>query len=178
MEIVKCKEEDLDTTAQFYDKVTAYLDRTVNYPQWTAGEYPGRESTRRSIEEGVQYICVDGEKTVGAFVLNDDPNGDYSRGDWHADLKEGEYLVIHTLATDPDMRNKGLARFMVEYCINVAKSMGYKAIRLDAVPTNVPARRLYESLGFLFAGEKDLLRGIEDIPTFVLYEYNLDNCET
>lgn len=42
-------------------------------------------------------------------------------------------------------------------------------------PSNTPARRLYEKIGFTFAGEKDLLRGIEDIPEFALYELNFEN---
>ena len=61
---------------------------------------------------------------------------------------------------------------MVKYCIDYAREHGFKAIRLDVVPENIPARRLYERLGFTFAGEKDLKRDIEDIPTFALYELN------
>ena len=61
---------------------------------------------------------------------------------------------------------------MVEYCIHTAKENGYKAVRLDVIPTNAPARRLYENMGFLFAGEKDLSRDIKDISTFALYELN------
>lgn len=41
------------------------------------------------------------------------------------------------------------------------------------VPGNVPAIRLYEKMGFTYAGTADLLRGIEDIPLFDLYEMNL-----
>ncbi len=172
MKILKCKEEHLDLTAKLYDTVTEYLSRNVNYPEWTPGEYPSRESAKRAIADGSQYICLDSGRPVGAFVLNYDPQGDYSKGEWRAELRESEYLVIHALATVPDLQNKGVAKFMVKYCMDTAKNSGYKAIRLDAVPTNTPARRLYEGMGFLFAGEKDLLRGIEEIPQFALYEYN------
>ena len=58
-------------------------------------------------------------------------------------------------------------------CIQYARKNGYKAIRLDVVPGNVPAIRLYEKMGFTYAGTADLLRGIEDIPLFDLYELNL-----
>ncbi len=109
---------------------------------------------------------------MGAFVLNDNPQGNYDCGDWENNLKNGEYLVIHTLATNPNLHNQGIGKFMVNYCIDYAKAYGYKAIRLDVVPENVPARRLYESLYFKFAGEKDLHRGIKEIPVFALYEMN------
>ena len=66
-----------------------------------------------------------------------------------------------------------IGRFMVDYCTSKAQADGYKAVRLDVVPDNIPARKLYEKAGFRFAGEKDLQRGIEEIPTFALYERSL-----
>ena len=47
-------------------------------------------------------------------------------------------------------------------------------MRVDVVPGNYPAERLYKKLGFTFAGEKDLCRGIADIPLFRLFEYNFE----
>lgn len=172
MRIFKCTMENLDNVAEFYDKVTGYLEKNVNYPKWTHKEYPARESVVQAIGDGSQYACEDNGRIIGAFVLNDDPQGDYSAGDWKEPLDRGEFLVIHALARDPEVCQSRLGRKMVEYCINAAKDGGYGAVRLDAVPTNIPARRLYEGMGFSFAGEKDLLRGIEDIPEFALYELN------
>ena len=61
---------------------------------------------------------------------------------------------------------------MVDKGIDIAESKGYKAIRLDVVPDNIPAINLYKNKGFTFAGVKDLSRNIEDIPLFGLYELN------
>lgn len=172
MKIIKCSKEDLNSVAAFYDKVTSYLEEHINYPKWVRGEYPGIESIRNAVDEDVQYACIDGSKMVGAFILNDNPQGDYSVGKWRTNLKLGEYLVIHTLASDPEIYHKGIGKYMVEYCINLARTRGYKALRLDVVPSNIPARKLYERMGFEFADEKDLSRGITDIPVFDLYEMN------
>lgn len=172
IEIIKCGRGDLDALAEFYDKVTAYLEATVNYPLWTRGEYPAEKSISRAISMGTQYKCTAGGKVVGAFVLNDDPEGDYSAGEWRVQLADGEYMVVHALAVDPDMYGNGIAGRMVRFSLDTAKERGYKALRLDVVPTNTPARALYEKEGFTFAGEKDLGRGYDYIPTFVLYEMN------
>ena len=43
MQITLCTEKDIDAVAAFYDKVTDYLAKTVNYPKWTPGVYPGKE---------------------------------------------------------------------------------------------------------------------------------------
>ena len=69
------------------------------------------------------------------------------------------------------MKGLGIGSRMVQYCIDYAKASGYKAVRVDVVPSNIPACKLYEKHGFTFAGEKDLERFVY-IPTFVLYELN------
>lgn len=163
----------METVSRLYDKVVLELDKHINYPKWEYGIYPSAESVTAAVEKGVQYMCVSENSVVGAFILNDDPQGDYSAGCWKSDLNDGEYLVIHTLATDPELCGHGIASYMVKYCIDLAKDKGYKAIRLDVVPDNVPARRLYEKLGFVSAGERDLKRDIEDIPFFALYELEI-----
>ena len=171
MKVIKCTYDHLDELAAFFDKVTSYLCSNINYPKWVPNEYPGIESCRQAIENQYQYVCIKDNKIVGAVILNDNPQGDYDAGDWQVNLKQGEYLVIHTLATDPDLYNQGISKFICEFCIQQAKKSGYKAVRLDVVPGNDPAVRLYEKLGFTFAGEKDLKR-FAHIPTFLLYELN------
>jgi len=164
--------DDLEAVAGLYDKAVLHLVRTVNYPRWEYGVYPAAGSVQRAIAAGVQYMCVENGAVLGAFILNDDPQGDYGSGEWQRPLNPGEYLVIHTLATDPDLQGRGIGKFMVAACISCARERGFRAIRLDVVPDNLPARRLYEKMGFTFAGEKDLKRDIEEIPTFALYELN------
>lgn len=173
MHIIKCTMEDLDRVSAFYDRVTDYLAKNINYPKWVPGKYPGRKSVGIAISNDCQYACIDNGEVVGAFILNDDPMGDYGVGEWRMDLEEGEYLIIHTLATDPEASGRGVGKYMVEYCIDVARKGGYKAVRLDVVPGNVPAVRLYEKIGFTFAGEKDLGKNLKAIPTFELYEFLL-----
>lgn len=119
-------------------------------------------------------MCLDGKRVVGAFILNEDAQGAYEKGNWKVPLKDGEYVVIHTLAVSPEEYGKGIASIMTNYCIDTARSKGYKAIRLDAVPDNFPAKKLYEKNGFSFAGDVDLERGFENIPFFSLYELNFD----
>lgn len=170
--IEKADLSHLDALDEFYDKVTAHLEATVNYPKWTRGVYPGRESVQRAIEGGVQYVCTADGKVVGAFLLNRDPQGNYAAGEWKKQVPEGEYMVIHALAVSPDCARQGIGRLMIDYAIDYAKAMGCKAIRLDVVPDNLPARKLYEKAGFTFAGERDLERGIPEIPLFALYELN------
>lgn len=173
MKIRKCTLEDLEAVAGLYDRAVLRLLQTVNYPKWEYGVYPSKISAEKAIKQGVQYQCEEDGRVLGAFILNEEPQGNYEKGSWTKDLRKGEYLVIHTLATDPVCQGKGVGKAMVEFCTGHAKALGYMALRIDVVPENLPARRLYERMGFSFAGEVDLDRNIPEIPTFALYERNL-----
>lgn len=175
MIIKRCDLSHLNILTDFYTNVVNYLVKTINYPRWTPGVYPCEKSIEDAIEKGFQYAAFDEDgEVLGAFVFNNDPAGNYDVGDWKKPLKSGQYMVIHTLATRIGSYGKGVATKMVEFCIQETKNKGYKSIRLDVVPDNYPAIKLYEKCGFVFAGEKDLQRGFEHIPTFCLYGLDLD----
>ena len=171
MEIFRCNQGHLEQLDEFYDKVVYALTTGINYPLWTYKVYPCRQSIADAIDAGTQYACVDDGKVVGAFVLNDDPMHEFDLVDSWATT--GKYLVIHSLATAVDSRLSGVATAMVEFCKQVAKSCGCTSLRLDVVPGNSPAKRLYEKLGFVYRGDYDLQRGYDNIPVFSTYEYIL-----
>ena len=173
MLIRKCQTEEIDAVGAFYDAVVKQLCENVNYPKWTYKVYPSVDFVRAMTVKGEQYVCFDGDKIVGAFVFNDDPQGAYENVTWGANLQRGEYGVCHAVAIETTLQGKGLGRQIVEFCMQRAKELNYKAIRLDVVPTNLPARRLYEKCGFTYVGDADLERGYEEIPTFSLLELNL-----
>lgn len=172
MLIKKCEMNDLADIGEFYDNVVWDLTQSINYPKWTYKEYPSIKSAETAISNGNQYACIKDGVIVGAYILDTDPYGDYSAGEWTRNLKTGEYMIIHAFAVSTKMSGSGIGTAMVRHCAETAKSLGCKAVRIDVVPDNIPARRLYEKNGFTFAGEKDLGRNISDIPRFALYELN------
>lgn len=175
MIVRKALASDLAQAAALYDKVTLYLENNINYPDWTHKIYPCFETAEEGIKTGTLFVCTENGEIIGEFILNTDPGGDYEVGDWSVFIREGEYMIIHALAVDPDFSRKGVGRRMVEFCMDYAKENGFRAIRLDAVPKNLPARHMYESLGFRFAGERDLKRYETGILSFALYEFVFDS---
>lgn len=173
MQIRKCREADVAATGAFYDDVVLWLDQHINYPKWMYKIYPSESWVKQMTEAGEQYICVDGKKIVGAFVLNADPQGNYRKGNWSQELPDGAYMVLHALAISPEMQGHELGAEVVRFCTEKAKADGYRAIRLDIVPGNIPAKKLYEKTGFRYVVDADLERGIPHIPTFSLFELNL-----
>ena len=172
LEIRKCLASDIARTGRFYDRVVLWLEGHVNYPLWNYGVYPCEQTVRAMTHTGAQYICLSGGTIVGAFALNAEPQGNYRNGHWQRDLPEGSYLVLHALAIDPGTHRQGLGTQIIRFCVDKAKAQGYRALRADIVPTNAPARRLFEKNGFTYAGDADLELHIDNIPTFSLYELN------
>lgn len=63
----------------------------------------------------------------------------------------GEIKSMHTRA---HLRGRGLGRRMLEHILDVAKARGYTGLWLEtgSMDAFIPARRLYESYGFVFTG--------------------------
>lgn len=170
---VKCQPAQYDAVMAMYERTVADLEQTVNYPKWTK-EHPGKDYVKDAVEKGEQFICVSGGAILGTVVLNEDPEGNYALGHWRRELQPGEYLVVHLLAVDPACKRNGIGGFLIDHAIAYAKENGYRAVRLDIVPDNLPAKRLYTSRGFTSAGKTDLRPEIKEIPLFELYELNLE----
>ncbi len=170
LQISQCTTQEIKETAKFYDDAVLFLEQHINYPKWVSHQYPSIEDVKRRTEEQNLFLCREDEKLAGAFVLNEDPDGEYEKGQWQCEAAKGEYLVIHMLAVAPKLQGHGIGATMIQYAVDFAVRNGYREIRLDVVPGNTPAIRLYERFGFVFAGEYDLGRNKPDIPTFQLFE--------
>lgn len=59
-----------------------------------------------------------------------------------------DYCEIKRLYVDPKGRGLGVGKALSESAILEGKRLGYKAVRLDTLPSMVSARALYKSLGF------------------------------
>ncbi|MBO7525183.1 MAG: GNAT family N-acetyltransferase [Clostridia bacterium] len=168
--IRKCLAEDVNKVGALYDKVTLYLEQNVNYPKWSYKEYPSLEYARSMNDSGAQYLAEKDGVVVAAFVLNEDPAGNYAKVRWGKSIAEGEYLVIHALAVDQDHYGEKIGTRVVEFCLKTAREKGYKAVRLDVIPENIPAKKLYLSCGFKEYGDYDLDRPY-DFKYFSMMEF-------
>ena len=168
--ITKCEEHEVSVVGALYDKCVAYLDAHINYPKWKYLSYPTTSSAEAAFKEGSLFVAKKNGQVVGAFVLNENPQGAYHKAHWAKPLQEGEYLVIHAVTVDPSQYRKGFASQMIRFCIAFAEKHHYKGLRVDIVPENLPSIHLFEKEGFSFVEELDLERGFPDIPTFCLME--------
>ena len=69
-------------------------------------------------------------------------------------------LHVMTVAVHPERRRRGYARYLINAAI--AAFPGARRVHLEVRPSNVPARTLYEALGFVTTGRRRRYYGDED----------------
>ena len=88
-------------------------------------------------------------------------------------LIDGEAFLM-TFAIDGSHRNKGLGRFFLKQLIKILKGKA-RVLQLDVRKSNLPAIRLYKSLGFKVVRERP--KFYSDGETAFLMELKLDKME-
>lgn len=121
-------------TADDADAITAIEEKCFGVNAWS------RSSIEDFIENGFSHVVaaeLDGEIVgyAGVFVI----------------CGEAEVTNVAVL---PEKRRLGIARRMMEKMIETAVSLDSELMMLEVREGNVPARTLYESLGFTPVGKR------------------------
>lgn len=74
------------------------------------------------------------------------------------------------IAILPGFRGQGLGRRLMEAAIRKAKEHGYLQVELEVAGSNIPARKLYESLGFRKQGVHSRAFRLKDGTFLDLYD--------
>ncbi len=160
----------IEEITQLYDSLNDYLAATVNYPGWKKGIYPIREDALKGISEDSLYVALDHGKIAGSIILNHEPENGYGSVNWTSNEDYCKIYVIHTLAVEPYYLKKGIGEGLMQFSIEQGRRDGMKALRLDVYEKNSPAIKLYEKLGFSYAGTADLGYSSYGLDRFRLYE--------
>jgi len=102
------------------------------------------------------YVLKLEDKIVGYIVL-----WDY-----------GESLHIANITVHPQYRRMGLGRYMIKFAKQLARELGMKTVTLEVRESNEPARRLYESEGFVAVG---VIKGYypDNHENAIIYRYEV-----
>lgn len=143
---------DLPSIEGIYNTILDREEAGPVYTNWQRGKYPTLETARQVLEAGTLYVGEDGGMVWGAVNLNGIQLPEYDLIPWKISAEREQVGVIHTLSIHPAMSGRGYARQMMAFCEEESRRQGKTVIRLDTWEGNLPANRLYPSLGYSFAG--------------------------
>lgn len=164
---------DVDRVLLFYNDLIDRMRENPYRPTWKKGVYPTMEGLLDAAEAGTLFLAEEAGRILGAFVLNHQQAVGYKYISWAADAPVENVAVLHLLGVHPSAHGTGVGRALLQKAESVSRAHGDAAIRLDTLPHNLPAKKLYEGFGFQFRGEMPLTDPAAGTIPFSLYEYLL-----
>ena len=140
MEIIQAKDNDL-IEILYLLKVCILDMNKKGLKHWNSA-YPEVESIQRDLDRRAIYLLKDRGVCKGMLTLNDSEPEEYNQVNWPD--KTSRSLYLHRMAVHPKWQGVGLAKRLVEFADNYARSNGYHSIRLDVFSPSERARQLYE----------------------------------
>ncbi len=170
MDLTKASVSDFQRLKEFYRNAIANTENIAAYAKWVYGRHPDDEMIMSYITEGAMYFCEKDGAIISAAAVTPRQDEDYHGTPWGLPLADDEVAVVHILCVDPKHHKQGIARQTMGLISQLAREMGKHAVRLDALSSNTPARRLYESLGFVLRGQQRWFAENVGWMDFMLYE--------
>ena len=116
-----------------------------NIFQWN-DKYPSREIFKEDIKNKSLYVSKINQEVVGCIMFSFRKDDVYKTVNW---ITEDEYnLYIHRLAVDPVFQKRGIARKMMDFAEDFAKSNNYRSVRLDTFSQNPRNNKFYKARGY------------------------------
>lgn len=157
----------------FYHKVTDDMQNEPYSPGWKKDIYPSPEEIRGALERRELYVGETDGGIAAAMVVNHDCNEGYAGVCWPTEAAPEQVTLIHALGVDRALAGRGIGRAMVRFVMALARQRDGKALRLDVLAGNLPAEKLYTSLGFRYVDSREMFYEDTGLTTYDLYEYAL-----
>lgn len=140
-------------SAQDEDAIYALYHSLIGAPYGTwSEEYPDREQVREDLLHSEVFV-MRAQGRVIAAIVNEDSDEFDGMAPWYADVKH--WAQLGRLGVDSAWQGRGVGRAMVRHALACARAEGCDAARLLVGVHNLPAKRIYDALGFEGCGEAD-----------------------
>ena len=143
-------------------------------PEGDKGGFPSDEMVKNAIAEKDQFIGIEDDQIVAAYIMNHDCDEAYHTVRWLTDAEDKEMVVLHALRVLPEYGGRGYSKQLVQHAIDTARERGLKSIRLDCIEGNDIPQKMYMSFGFAYVDTVEITYVDIGIPRkFLLYEFAL-----
>ena len=144
---------DIDQIRTLYWRL---LDSSPKYGQvlqWKKNIYPNDDDWKAYIVKGEMYLILQDVDVIGAVAVMNAQSKEYGKIHWKVRADDQDAAVVHLLMILPEYQGDGAATAALDEIIKLAAGKKNRAVRLDAIGTNVPAQKLYEKYGFVNCGQ-------------------------
>jgi GNAT superfamily N-acetyltransferase len=118
--------------------------------QWQNG-YPNEKTILDDISNGYGYVLVDNTIVAyAAIIFGVDPTYTEIKGKW---LTNGDYVVVHRVATSNSVKGKGVATRLFEMIEDLSRQHNVFSIKVDTNFDNKPMLRILDKLNYSYCGE-------------------------
>ena len=172
--IRKANYDDLESIAKIYEDIITYEEENKRFTAFQRNIYPTRHTAEKALNEESIFVFEDNGEICASIIINANQPKEYDNVKWKYPASPDNALVIHLLCVSPNKSGLGIGRKMVEFAINVGVARNCSTIRLDTGEQNLPARRLYEKIGFTIAGTSIMkIGGLIQHNNHLFYEMKL-----
>ena len=140
--------EDLDEICHLVKNAVNKLIEN-NILQWDE-IYPTESDFREDINRKELYVGVVNGQIAVTYTINHEYDDEYKKGKWK--YEDVPYCVVHRLCVNPDFQNRGIGSRTILHIEEQVLSNGIQAVRLDAFMQNPYSLKMYDNLGYSFAG--------------------------
>lgn len=134
--------------------------KNLGIDQWQNG-YPNENTIKNDISRGEAYILEENGKIVATAMLSFEGEPTYNNieeGNW---ITNDKYGVIHRIAVDNSITNKGYASKLLYKLEQICKKMEVYSVKIDTHEGNIPMQKLLEKNGYQYCG----IIYLEETPT-------------
>ena len=119
--------------------------------QWQQG-YPNEQTVRDDINSGYGFVLTDNDTVIAyaAIIFDEEPAYTEIKGKW---LTDGEYVVIHRVATAKRVKGKGIATQLFKEIEALCLQQKVYSIKVDTNFDNVPMLKIMDKLAYTYCGE-------------------------
>ena len=125
--------------------------------------YPTIEDIENDILHNNLYVLEVNKQIVGSISIVDTNELD-DFNCWHS-KKAREFARV---VIAKKHQNRGYSKYLVSYCLDEMSKRNYANVHISVAIKNIPAQRLYESLGFKKVGNANMWNN-----SYYLYEKKL-----
>lgn len=164
----QAKEDELPIVQDILMQTAGWL-KSIGSKQWN-GILEGKDhhDTPAAIQRGEVYLATVQDKPAGMFVLWD-RQSEWDRELWGMD-ESLDYMYLHRVNIVREFAGQGVASELLAASLEIAKSKGKKAVRLDCLAANDYLNKFYAGAGFKQVGVVKEHDAGEQTADFNLYE--------